>query len=281
MWWPLFARDGQRSRIDTGRFSFERITADIETLNRRTLQDDPLEITAMSCAQYPHVQDRYVLTACGSSMGEKYGPKLVARESLDRAQLRSGNMNIAVPGTRTSAFAALTVMLGKGCFQYEVIPFENIIDRVADESFDAGLVIHEGQLTYQHAGLHLIADMGEWWWSQHRLPLPLGVNAIRRDLETCYGDGTLSEIAATLRRSLEHALKHRSESVQVALEFARGIDSRIADEFIEMYVNKWTLDFGDEGSKAVRVFLKQTQEAGLTPAVDELDWVRPETAIHR
>ncbi|MCI0362418.1 MAG: ABC transporter substrate-binding protein [Phycisphaerales bacterium] len=272
MWWPLVEVNGQPARIPTGRFRFQHILSDIETLNQRTAKRD-LEVTALSCAQYPFVKDHYVLTACGCSMGDQYGPRIVSRQPLTLNDLKRPDMVMAVPGERTSAFAATTLMLGKGAFRYVVVPFDRIIERVAAGEFDSGLIIHEGQLTFQDAGLNLIRDLGEWWWETHKLPLPLGVNAIRRDLDALLGPGSLDEIAGILRQSVEYALAHRPQAIAYALGFARGMDARLADEFIGMYVNKWTLDFGPAGRKAVRTFLDETHRAGLTPACDGIDFV--------
>lgn len=318
MWWPLFELDGQPPRLETGRFRFRQVAADIETLNRwsETAMNDvrnravsrehpaasppaepwadgldarsdgkpfapaiareiplPLDITAISCAQYPAVQDRYALTACGASMGERYGPKLVARKHMSIDELRATGVVIAVPGTRTSAFAALSILLGKDAFRYRVIPFEQIIERVAQGEFDAGLIIHEGQLNFAAAGLNLIEDLGAWWWRRSGLPLPLGVNMIRRDLEVLHGPGTLREVTQTLLASVNFALEHREQSVEYALKFARGMDEALANHFIELYVNTWTLDFGETGRRAVSVFLNETHRAGLTAPLRHLDFV--------
>lgn len=291
MWWPLLEIEGfsPRPRVDTGQFRLVSVAEDIEGLNqrsegrgqksedRRTNADrGPLEITAMSCAQYPFVQDRYVLTACGSSMGEHYGPKLVSRQPMNLEDLTRDDDVIAVPGERTSAFAMTCLMLGKNAFRHQVVPFEQIIDRVAAGEFAAGLIIHEGQLTYQSAGLRLIEDVGRWWTARTGLPMPLGVNAIRRDLEDRYGRGTLQEVTNILRRSVDYALAHRAESIAYALRFGRGLSSALADEFIAMYVNKWTLDFGPRGKEAVRRFFDDGHRAGLFPEVGEIDFIEVE-----
>jgi 1,4-dihydroxy-6-naphthoate synthase len=270
MWWPLAPGDSQAPRIETGRFRYRSVLADIETLNQWSTQGS-LEITAMSCAQYPYVRDRYAITACGSSMGDGFGPKLVARKAMTIDELRK--TVIAVPGERTSAFAAANLLLGPKTFRYQVVPFEHIIRSVAGGEFDAGLVIHEGQLTFQQSGLHLIADLGEWWTSTYKLPLPLGINGVRLDLETEHGPGTLEEIASTLLRSVEYALDHRPEGLEIALQFGRGIASELADRFISMYVNRWTLDFGPVGHEAVRTFLNEIHRAGLTPPAGVIDFV--------
>ncbi|MHC5114186.1 MAG: menaquinone biosynthesis family protein [Planctomycetota bacterium] len=272
MWWPLLERDGGPAAIDTGRFRFEVVAEDIEALNHRSDRAD-LEITAMSCAQYPRVQARYALTACGASMGDGYGPKLVAGEGVSVDDLTGDGVIIAIPGERTSAFGCASLRLGPGSFRYQVVPFEEIIDRVASGEFAAGLVIHEGQLTFGDAGLRLLEDLGAWWTGREGLPLPLGVNAIRRDLDVIHGEGALEEITAILRRSVEHALEHRDESIRYALEYARGIAPDVADRFVSMYVNRWTLEFGPTGRRAVMAFLTALAEAGLAPAPAEVDFV--------
>jgi 1,4-dihydroxy-6-naphthoate synthase len=277
MWWPLFAEPVAEGGacgpfIDTGRFLFEPVRADIEALNRRAEGGD-LEITALSCAQYPRVADRYAITACGASLGDRFGPRIVARTSIDVTDLRDPSMCTAVPGERTSAFGAMSLLLGPGTFRYEVVPFETILERVAAGDFDAGLVIHEGQLTFGAAGLHLACDLGAWWWERHALPLPLGLNAARRDLEQQGGPGTLAEVAAILRRSVEHALADRERGVAAALRFARGLSRREADRFVGMYVNHWTLDFGATGRAAVRAFLDELAAAGVAPATPSVDFV--------
>jgi 1,4-dihydroxy-6-naphthoate synthase len=275
MWWPLLSVDGAAPALDTGRFRYEAVIDDIESLNGRSV-DAELEITAMSCAQYPHVADRYALTACGASMGDAYGPKLVARSARTPESLRhdaDDGVVIAVPGERTSAFGALTLMLGAGSFRHAVVPFDSIIERVTAGEFEAGLVIHEGQLTFGDAGLHLVADVGAWWSGRHDLPMPLGVNAVRRDLADTHGEGTLAEITATLLGSVRHALEHRDESIRFALRYARDMGAERADEFVRLYVNRWTLDFGAAGRAGVLTFLEELHAAGLTPAVTEIDFV--------
>ncbi len=273
MWWPLFELDGRPPAIDTGRFRYEPVLSDIESLNQRAAHTGDLEITAMSCAQYPHVKDRYVITACGSSMGTDYGPKLVARSPMTLEQLRHANATVAIPGERTSAFAVLNMMLGRSNFQPTAIEFDRIIEAVASGEFEVGLVIHEGQLTFGDAGLHLIEDVGRWWAEREKLPMPLGVNALRRDLETIHGKGTLDEIAAKLLESVQYALANREASIAYALQYARGMTSELADEFVALYVNNWTLDFGDEGRAAVARFLQCCEEIGLTPPAGTVDFI--------
>jgi 1,4-dihydroxy-6-naphthoate synthase len=276
MWWPLAPGDGQPPRIDTGRFRFQPVLADIETLNHQA-ETGELEITAMSCAQYPHVQDRYAITSCGCSMGERFGPKLVAKPGVRIQDLAAPDKGlvIAVPGERTSAFAAMSLMLGKGRFRHAVAPFERIIELVATGSFPAGLVIHEGQLTFQDQGLELLADMGAWWWERSQMPMPLGINAVRRDLDEQFGSGAMREITEILLASVNHALAHREEALRYALGYARGLKFQLADQFVAMYVNRWSIDFGVVGEAAVRRFLGELAGAGLVPAVDSLEFVRP------
>lgn len=287
MWWPLFSIDGEAPRLETGRFRFEPVMEDIESLNRRSLTGD-LEITAISCAQFPHVADRYALTACGASMGDGYGPKLVTREPMTRDEFLSRTLSIAIPGRRTTAYSALIILaetskrqnvetskhavgatVGHPPFTPHEVPFETVIDQVASGAFDAGLVIHEGQLTYEQAGLHLVADLGAWWMDVEGLPLPLGVNTVRRDLEDRFGPGTLAEVTALLRQSVEYALANREASIAYALRFARGMPAELADRFVHLYVNRWTLDFGDDGRAAVRRFLKRCHACGLAPPLTE------------
>lgn len=223
----------------------------------------------MSCAQYPRVRDQYAVTACGASMGDAYGPKLVTRTPTTVGELRDElrdkqrdtRPTIAVPGRLTSAFATARIMLGE--FDYEERPFDAILDDIAAGRFDAGLIIHEGQLTYESHGLHQVADLGQWWMDRTGLPLPLGVNAIRRDLDDLYGPGTLREVTGILRRSLDFALEHRREALAYALKYARGMEADLADRFVTMYVNKWTFDFGEQGRDAVDRFLRALDEAGV------------------
>lgn len=272
MWWPLTGTGDERPRIDTGRFRYEAVLADIESLNQRAASGE-LEITAMSCATWPAVHDRYIMTACGASMGDAYGPKLVAKPGLDIAAFKRMGGPVAVPGRGTSAFAALSLFAGVGTFQHEVVAFEEIPAAVASGRFPFGLVIHEGQLTFGEQGLDLVLDLGSWWSKSQGLPLPLGVNAVRRDLEQVYGEGTLREIARTLRASVDYALAHREEGLTWAMQFGRGIDRDVAEQFVGMYVNHWTLEFGKRGEQAVQRFLESTAAAGLTPAPGAIDFV--------
>lgn len=265
MWYALGGDGDREAKIDTGRFRFCAVTADIESLNRRA-ETAELEITAVSIAQYPRIAQRYALTACGASMGDGYGPRIVARSIPDDpiGWLRAAGRTLAVPGRRTSAFLTTALMLGGfERFCAVVIPFREIIPRVAAGEFDAGLVIHEGQLTFQEQGLHLLIDLGQWWLERTGLPLPLGGNAIRRDLVDRFGPGTLEEITSTLGRSLEYALQHRAEALGHASRFACGLDETRTDQFVSMYVNRHTLTYGPRGREAVMRFLTEACQLGL------------------
>lgn len=244
-------------KLDTGGLAFVHELADIETLNRRALAGE-LEVTAASIHAYAYLADRYVLLPCGASMGEGYGPRIVARAPLAPAEL-AGRL-VAVPGTLTSAYLALRLFAPDA--RTEVVPFDRILEHVAAGRADAGLVIHEGQLTYADLGLHLVADLGEWWRATTGgLPLPLGGNLARRDL----GPELVRRIAALLRASIAYALEHREEALAYAARFGRGLDPARTDAFVRMYVNARTLDWGDDGRRAVQLFLDRGHEAGLLP----------------
>ena len=251
--------------VDPGRWSFEHVLQDIQTLNERALRGE-LHITAISIHAYPYVADKYALTNCGSSMGDGYGPMVVTREPTDIASL--AGKKIAIPGEMTTAFLALNLLLGKDSFQHEVVMFDKILEHVAAGKADAGLIIHEGQLTYQNHKLHCAVDLGAWWQKDTGLPLPLGGNTIRRDL----GED-MPEIAAILKNSIEYSLAHREEAVEYALGFARDMGTDLADRFVGMYVNDWTLDYGDKGRQAVRELLRRGHGAGLIPDPGEIDFV--------
>ena len=251
-----------RDKIDTGRFRFTHELVDIETLNRRAFAAE-LELTAVSLHAYAHLTDCYVLCTCGASMGDQYGPMVVAPTPLGLEQLR-GKV-IAVPGTLTTAFLALRMCLEVE-FPYVVVPFDQILEAVAagqyqGQAVDAGLIIHEGQLTYRDFGLHLVVDTGQWWFDQTGLPLPLGANVLRKDL----GAAAIRDVNRLLRQSIEYGLEHREEALAYALSYGRGLDSAMADRFVGMYVNNWTLDFGPRGREAVAQLLARGHAAGVIP----------------
>jgi 1,4-dihydroxy-6-naphthoate synthase len=250
--------------IDTGRYQFTHELVDIETLNRRAFAGE-LELTALSIHAYAFLHDKYLLCSCGASMGDGYGPMVVAREagSLDSVK----DKTIAVPGTLTSAFLALRLCLGQD-FDHVVVPFDEIIPVVqrgeySGKRIDAGLIIHEGQLTYAASNLKLIVDLGVWWKDLTGLPLPLGANGIRRDL----GDAQIREVQRLLYDSIKFGLDHRKEALDHALQYGRDLDRSQADKFVGMYVNDWTLDFGPRGREAVALFLKMGYEAGVLPTL--------------
>lgn len=252
-------------KIDTGRFRFTHELQDIETLNRRALKGE-LDVTAVSIHAYAYLLDKYALLPSGCSMGDKYGPMVVSKKILSIADLP--NVKIAVPGTMTTAFLALKLLLPQG-FEYEVVPFDEILQVVESGKFDAGLIIHEGQLTFQNQGLSLVVDLGVWWQEKTGLPLPLGGNVVRRDL----GHETISEVSRLLKQSIQYALDHRKESLEHALKYARDMDISLADRFVGMYVNEWTLDYGERGREAVRRLLEEGHKAGIIPSPTQVEFV--------
>jgi len=252
-------------KLDTGPLEFRHELQDIETLNRRALRGE-LEVTAVSIHAYAHLLDKYALLPSGCSMGDRYGPMIVARRPMSIEQLKT--CRIAVPGTLTTAFLALRLLLPGG-FVYEVIPFDQIIEAVAKGRFDAGLIIHEGQLTFQNQGLSLIVDLGQWWFEKTGLPLPLGGNVVRRDL----GPETMRLISRLLKESIQYALDHRQDALSYALQYARDMDRSLADRFVGMYVNDWTLDYGPRGREAVRRLLEEAHQAGVIARRVEVEFV--------
>jgi len=239
-------------RVDPRGFEFEFVPEDIQVLNEWALEGR-LEVTALSLATYPLVQSRYALLPHGASIGSGYGPIVVARAELSAEDLR--DFEIAVPGRLTTAFLVLGMALG-GPFAHRPVPFDQILDEVKSGSAAAGLLIHEGQLTYEAEGLVKVLDLGEWWLLETGLPLPLGVNVARRDLPR------LDVLSSILRESIETGLAHRDEATQYALGFARDLDAQTANRFIEMYVNELTCDYGDEGRQAVAELLRRAEAAG-------------------
>ena len=260
MFWALAA-----NRIDPGPFEFEYVMRDIQTLNEWALEGR-LEVTALSLHAYPFVQDTYALLPHGASMGSGYGPIVVTREPMTMEQLRG--VEIAVPGVKTTAFLVLRLCLGQE-FAFREVPFDRIIDEVRSGAAEAGLLIHEGQLTYAANGLRKLVDLGEWWLLETGLPLPLGVNTARRDL----GAGALKELSAVLEASIRAGLDNREEALEYAMRFGRGLDNDLADRFVGMYVNELTCDYGDEGRAAVTELLRRAEEIGVYDRPVTIDFV--------
>lgn len=240
-------------------YEFEHILRDIQTLNEWALEGK-LESTAISVHAFAHVADKYALLRHGGSFGEDYGPMIVSREPLARQDLR--DVTIAVPGELTSAFLQLNLYLPNP--KYAVVPFDQIIPAVQSGKYEAGLIIHEGQLTWADEGLSLVADFGKWWREKTGLPLPLGVNVVRKDL----GPEAVSELSRVMRESILAGLENRSEALAYALQFARGMDVKTSDEFVGMYVNERTLDMGEDGVKSIKLLLQMGADAGIVPNVD-------------
>lgn len=241
-------------KIDTGELRYVHELQDIESLNQRAMRGE-LEVTAVSIHAYAYLTDRYALLPHGSSMGDRYGPRLVARSPLSRADVRG--KRIAVPGPLTTAYLAL--QLYEPDFEAVNTPFDEIESAVVDGKVDAGLLIHEGQLTFADLGLHLVADMGEWWFGETGLPLPLGGNVVRKDL----GDELTRRVSGHLRASIAYGLDHRASALDHAMRYARGLDRGRADAFVGMYVNDWTLDYGERGRAAVHALLERGVSAGI------------------
>ena len=257
-------------KVDTGPYQFTHELVDIETLNQRAKTGE-LELTAISLHAYAYLHHLYLLCPCGASMGDGYGPMVVAKEPLTIDQVR--DKVIAVPGTLTTAFLSLQLCLGKDV-KYVVVPFDEIIAAVEQGSYqgqpvEAGLIIHEGQLTYGDRGLKLVVDMGVWWQQLTGLPLPLGANGVRKDL----GPAVIADVNRLLKQSIEYGLAHRKEALDYARQYGRDLDEDRADKFVGMYVNDWTLDFGPRGRQAVRELLRRGFEAGILPELVEPEFV--------
>ena len=251
-------------KLETGDIEFTHVLKDIQTLNEEATRGT-YDVTAISFHAYAYVADKYALLPHGASIGDNYGPIVVSREVIDPADLAQAR--IAVPGTLTSAFMALRIF--NPDFKYEVVPFDQIIEAVVDGKCDAGLLIHEGQLFYQTRGLQKVLDLGEWWFEKTTLPLPMGGNAIRRDL----GEDMMREVSDLLRQSISYSLDHRDDALQYAMQFARDMDPSLADRFVSMWVNDLTLDYTDRGREAVKLLLKEGFERGIIPHQVDVQFV--------
>lgn len=252
------------NKLDTGDIEFEHVLKDIQTLNEEASKGT-YDVTAISFHAYAYVADKYALLPHGASIGDNYGPVVVANEKLDPADL--SKVKIAIPGTLTSAFLALS--LYNPDFKYEVVPFDQIIEAVTEKRCDAGLLIHEGQLFYDNLGLHKVLDLGEWW-HEHTggLPLPMGGNAIKRDL----GSDTIREVSRLLKESIQYSLDNREDALAYAMQFARDMDPALADRFVAMWVNDLTLDYGERGREAVRRLLAEGHERGIIPHTVDIEF---------
>ena len=252
------------NKVRTPGLRFSHTLCDIETLNQKA-REGVYDVSAISFHAYPYVQDKYALMTCGGSVGEGYGPMIVSPRPFTAAEIKT--KRIAVPGTLTTAFLALQ-LFAPG-IETEVVPFDQIIPQVLEGKYEAGLIIHEGQLTYDKSGLHRIVDLGKWWGKVTGLPLPLGGNAIRRAL----GPELMPVVTAALRESIQYGLDHREEALSYAMQFARDLDTSSADKFIGMYVNERTLDYGADGREAVRRLLDMGHKAGIIGPEAKVDWV--------
>ncbi|RLT14789.1 MAG: ABC transporter substrate-binding protein [Planctomycetota bacterium] len=255
-------------KIDTGGLKFVHQLEDIQTLNNRARHGE-LEVSAVSIHAFAHLADTYALLSSGSSMGDKYGPKIITTNpDLTMDDIRSGKVKVAVPGLLTTAYLSFRLCFGDAA-PVEVVPFDQIIERVLDGTYDAGLIIHEGQLYYPEKGLRQLVDMGVWWYETTGLPLPLGGNVVRKDL----GQEQVEKIARLLKESIVYALENRQEALDYALTYARDLDPALADRFVGMYVNEWTVDYGPIGREAVQVLLDKAAEANLIPKRVDVQFV--------
>jgi 1,4-dihydroxy-6-naphthoate synthase len=253
-----------RGMVDTGGLEIEHVLGDIESLNRAA-REGRHEVTAISFHAYPYVAERYALMPCGGSIGDGYGPLVVGREGIAREEI--GDRLVAVPGTLTTAFLALKLFAPRA--RTRVVPFDRILDEVSEGRADLGLVIHEGQLTYGGSGLHKVLDLGAWWKEETGLPLPLGGNAVRRDL----GPAMMARLTRLVRETVRYSLDHRREALDYAMGFARGMAPGIADRFVGMWVNEMTLDCGERGRHAVQALLDRGHDAGIIPNRVQADFV--------
>jgi 1,4-dihydroxy-6-naphthoate synthase len=252
------------NKLETGGIKFQHVLRDIQTLNEEA-QRGTFEVTAISFHAYAYIADKYALLPHGASIGDNYGPILVSRQPHSIADI--ANLKIAIPGKLTSAFLALRLLNSE--FDYQIVPFDQIIQTVSSGACDAGLLIHEGQLFYQSLGLHKVVDLGEWWHQQTGLPLPMGGNAIRRDL----GAELTREISGLLRQSIRYSLDHRPEALAYAMRFARDMDPKLADRFVGLWVNELTLDYTERGREAVRRFLGEGYRRGIIPHEVKVEFV--------
>jgi len=243
---------------------FSHTLCDIETLNRQA-QEGVYDVTAISFHAFPYIQEKYSLMSCGGSVGDGYGPMVVSTRPFTQDEIKQ--RKVAVPGKLTTAYLALE-LFAPG-IQVEVVPFDQIIPQILEGKHEAGLIIHEGQLTYDKSGLHRVVDLGRWWQKVTGLPLPLGGNAIRRSL----GQETIASVTQALRESIQYAIDHREEALSYAMQFARDLDAQLADKFVGMYVNERTLDYGDDGREAVRRLLDMGHKAGIIPQTPRVEWV--------
>lgn len=253
------------NKIRVNGYKFTHTLCDIEALNRKAMNEAFYDLTAISFHAYPYIQDNYALMACGGSVGEGYGPMIVASQRLTPSEI--SKTRIAVPGTLTTAYLALKLFAPE--VETQVVPFDKIIPEVIAGNFHAGLIIHEGQLTYANSGLHKIIDLGQWWRQETKLPLPLGGNAIRRSL----GHDVMLKVTQALRDSIQHGLDHREEALAYAMQFARDLDTNLADKFVGMYVNERTLNYGEDGREAIHRLLTLGHERGIIPHRVKVDFV--------
>jgi 1,4-dihydroxy-6-naphthoate synthase len=251
-------------KLTTPGYKYTHILSDIQSLNEAALQET-YDVTALSFAAYPSLRDKYLLLDCGASFGESYGPIVAATHSMKPQDLKG--KRIGVPGLKTSAY--ITLKLFQPHFEAVVMPFDKIIEAVRNEVVEAGLLIHEGQLFFPQLGLHRVIDLGVWWHELTSLPLPLGGNAVRRALGPELG----RHIAKTIRDSVAYGLEHREEALNYAMQFAREMDAELADKFVGMYVNKWTLGYGEKGKKAVHEFIERATGAGLLPGPSKIEFL--------
>ncbi len=254
-------------KLSTPGYRYTHVLSDIQALNEAALTET-YDVTALSFAAYPTLRDKYILLDCGASFGENYGPIVVAAKPL-KAQEIAGK-RVAVPGLKTTAY--LTLKLFEPSFEAVVMPFDKILEAVKNEVVDAGLLIHEGQLLFPQLGLHRVLDLGVWWHEQTGMPLPLGGNAVRRAL----GPEVGRHIARTIRSSVEYGLEHREEALNYAMQFARDMETELADKFVGMYVNKWTLGYGERGRRAVIELIERGTKAGLLPGPPEVEFLSEE-----